>query len=377
MGVTPYKLKSGQKRWRADTWLVLPNGRSVRYVKQGLPTKEMAERLLDKARIDAFEGRYFERKKRNGITVQELWNIYKPICIEQNRGWDRNKAHVAHIMEHLGNRQAASLTVDDVTGYREKRRTEKFGAGKTPSVSTLNREVSQLRKLLNFAVQARKLDRNPLAGIRGLIVPEDNTRDVWATEEEFARLLEKAEDELKPILLVAYDCGMRKSEILSLKWSQVVLRGEERGFIRLSSADTKSRKPREVPLTRRVRKAINALPRSMSGYVFTNEKTGTRWNQIKKKFQRARTGAEMEHLRFHDLRRSFVTNARKRGLPESVIMRISGHKTRAVFERYNIVNDEDVREAVKVIEAGQRKELEAAKKRKRGKDTVITGATAP
>jgi len=53
-----------------------------------------------------------------------------------------------------------------------------------------------------------------------------------------------------------------------------------------------------------------------------------------------------------DLRRSFVTNARRRGVPESVVMRMSGHRTRAVFERYNIVEEDDLRDAVKRIEAG-------------------------
>ena len=66
----------------------------------------------------------------------------------------------------------------------------------------------------------------------------------------------------------------------------------------------------------------------------------------------------MEGLWFHDLRRSFVTNARKRGVPESVIMRMTGHKTRNVFERYNIVDDDDLRQAMRMIESGRPVEKE-------------------
>jgi len=63
----------------------------------------------------------------------------------------------------------------------------------------------------------------------------------------------------------------------------------------------------------------------------------------------------LDKLWFHDLRRSFVTKARRYGIPESVIMRMSGHKTRAVFDRYNIVCEDDIRDAVSRIEVGTRK----------------------
>jgi len=72
-------------------------------------------------------------------------------------------------------------------------------------------------------------------------------------------------------------------------------------------------------------------------------------------FQKACTAAELENVWFHDLRRSFVTNARKRGVSESVVMKMSGHRTRNVFDRYNIVSEEDLRDAVAKIEAAQPK----------------------
>jgi hypothetical protein len=76
--------------------------------------------------------------------------------------------------------------------------------------------------------------------------------------------------------------------------------------------------------------------------------------QLRKAFQRACRAAGLEDVWFHDLRRSFTTNARRRGAPESVVVRLSGHRTRAVFDRYNVVvvSDEDLRAAVRQIEAG-------------------------
>ena len=79
--------------------------------------------------------------------------------------------------------------------------------------------------------------------------------------------------------------------------------------------------------------------------------------QIQKMWNRARSAVGMEHCWFHDLRRSFITNARRRGVQESVIMKMSGHKTRNVFERYNVVDETDLRNAVVMIEEGCTREL--------------------
>jgi integrase len=96
--------------------------------------------------------------------------------------------------------------------------------------------------------------------------------------------------------------------------------------------------------------ASSLVSRPMRASLFRNPMTKTRWVDMKKRFQRAVKAAEFHGLWFHGLRRSFITRARRVGVPESVVMRMSGHRTRAVFERYNVVDTQDLRAAVRALE---------------------------
>jgi integrase len=93
--------------------------------------------------------------------------------------------------------------------------------------------------------------------------------------------------------------------------------------------------------------AIRPVP---AAPVFPNPKTGQPWAELRRPFRKAVRTAGLHGLWFHDLRRSFVTHARKAGIPESVVMRMSGHKTRAVFDRYNVVDESDLRLAARTLE---------------------------
>ncbi len=248
-----------------------------------------------------------------------------------------------------GLRPSLKLNVGDVDAFRTKRFAEKTRLGRAPAPATLDKEVELLKRMLNYAERCGKIDRNPIA--KASLLRRSNVRRSVIDEEAFARLLAAADEPLRPILLVAYDTGMRKAEILNLRWSAVDL--QARTF-RLYAEDTKTEEARTIYLTERVLGALRALPRAIAdGPVFMNPSTGEAWKEIRFMFRRAlrRAGLPTD-LWFHDLRRSFVTNARRRGVAESVVMRLSGHKTRAVFDRYNVVEDADVRRAVLLIEAG-------------------------
>jgi integrase len=174
------------------------------------------------------------------------------------------------------------------------------------------------------------------------------------SEADFRKLLDAADDWLKPILIIAYDTGMRKAEILNLTWDRVDLEGRR---IVLRADDTKGNQARFIYLTERAYAALGELAPGQTRKVFglepNRKRRRRRGHGFRNAFDRSKEAAGLPHIWFHDLRRSFVTNARKRGVPESVVMKMSGHRTRSVFARYNIIDDADLRDAVKRIELGQ------------------------
>lgn len=103
-----------------------------------------------------------------------------------------------------------------------RHRHEKTRRGGPPNPATLDREVELLKRVLNHAVRLGTLRHNPIAEARLLRRP--NVRRMVVDEEMFGRLFEASEEPLRPILLLAFDTGMRKREVLDLRWEQVDLR---------------------------------------------------------------------------------------------------------------------------------------------------------
>jgi integrase len=157
---------------------------------------------------------------------------------------------------------------------------------------------------------------------------------------EWEWLYEAAAAHLRPILLTAYHLGQRLGEILNLTWDRVDL---HRGIITLRGVDTKTNKPRQVPMTPQVKATLLELAKVRDiahKHVFVYHRNPVR--EVKTAFKTACRKAGIEDLRFHDLRHCVATNLRRAGVDTTTAMQIIGHKSALMWKRYNSVAESDL-----------------------------------
>lgn len=258
----------------------------------------------------------------------------------------------------FGGRRAAEITTADVRAYIAKRQEEKAAP------ATINRELAALKRMFNLAIQAGKLHHRPHIPM----LREDNVRTGFFGELEFLAVHEALPEDLKPVAAFAYTTGWRKEEILGLTWDRVSL---QEGTVRLDPGTTKNDKGRTVVLTDELRATLaaqwertrafvlqlnpEATPRNVAAAVpWVFHRNGRRIGDLRGAWDEACTEGKVPGRLFHDLRRTAVRNMIRRGIPERVAMEISGHRTRSVFDRYNIVSEADLREAAQRMGGGVR-----------------------
>jgi integrase len=227
------------------------------------------------------------------------------------------------------------------------------------SNATINRELSLLGKVLRLAHKRGQLVRLP----RIHLLQESAPRSGFFERSDFERVrkhLTKRPD-LQVAISLANVFGWRmQSEVLQMRLNQVDLAA---GTLRLEPGTTKNRDgrtvyltPELIPLVSEQIERVKALSRKLNRvvpYLFPNPRKGpfqgSRLRDFRKAWLTACKKAGLIGMLRHDLRRSAVRNLVRSGVGETVAMKISGHKTRSVFDRYNITSDADLRDAARKL----------------------------
>jgi integrase len=262
-----------------------------------------------------------------------------------------------HLKPFFGHMRAVNVGTDQLSAYIAMRRE----AEKKPAANaTVNRELALLRRAYSLGYKARPRKVFALLDLKEHRLEEDNVRTGFVSETEYRALAAKVTGQLwlRAMLALGYVYGFRKSELLNMRVGQVDLLGRS---IRLNPGETKNKKGRTVTLTEECYMLVVELVKGKqpTDFLLTRANGGPvrdfrgAWAVLTK-------AANLPKLLFHDLRRSAVRNMVRRGVTERVAMRISGHKTRSVFDRYDIVNDSDLVDAALKVERGGKAELARA-----------------
>lgn len=248
------------------------------------------------------------------------------------------KRYTNLLKQSFAGHRIIDITSDRIMAYIAARKSR----GAAPA--TINRELSALKRL--FSLGARQTPPLVLQTPHIPRLKEDNIRTGYFSQEEFMALRGVAPDHLKVAASIAYWTGMRLGEILSLTWDRVDM---DKGFITLNPHTTKTGKGRLIPLMGDLPQVLEAWWRHTksvySDCQWVVHYHGAQVKDIKHAWATACKRVGIEGKLFHDFRRTAVRNMVRAGISEHVAMMISGHRTRSIFDRYDIVSEMDLREA--------------------------------
>ena len=313
----------------------------------GSPDRKVAEKLLThrlkEIGADQLGARRFIGPAQERVAVEEiLQDLGTEYEINGRKSLATLKVHLKPVRAAFGLDRAVDVTTPRIRKVIAQWQAE--GAAN----ATINRRLAALQRA--FAL-AREADPPKLTtGPRFPTLKEDNARQGFFERGEFLAVLAHLPDQdLRDFTEWAYWIGMRKGEIASLTWAAF---DRETWTLRLHSKDAKTSKGRVLALEGPLRTIIERrLKARRLDCPLMFHRCGWPIREFRKSWQSACRAAGVEGRKFHDLRRTGVRNLIRAGVPQSVAMAISGHRTASVFRRYDITSEEDLREAVAKVTA--------------------------
>jgi len=337
------KTKQGKERWYLDYRGVA--GKRKQEVVKTAQSREEAVIALQKKVRDVFSYQN-DVKHHQKIKFSEFADLYlKNYAAVNKRSWKNDRSYLKGMKKFF-----KKFYLDEITSLSvEKFKTWKQKEGVTKS--TVNRYLAVLRKMLNVAKEWEYLPESRVIKFK-LYSETDNLKERILSPEEEKNLFKASAQYLKLILRVALHTGMRRGEILNLKWSQIDF---DKKVIRVER--TKSGKIRFIPINEfLMRELLLQKQMKSSKFVFTNVATGKQFVDIKRAFLGACKRAGIENLRFHDLRHTFASRLIENGVDIITVKTLLGHSSVRTTERYLHTQGEQKKKAVETLLEGKKSE---------------------
>jgi len=344
-------LVKAKKSKRVRFWINyrIPGGKQKRE-SVGYSIEE-AKDADGKRRSQKRENRIFDIKPDAKMSFYELTKWY--LNLESVKALARYpilKINLNSFNAVFGDNIVNTLKPVDLENYQVKRKAQ----GQADSY--IDQQIAMARAMINKA-----FDNDIVSGdiikifkrVKKLLKGDSNARDRVLSSDEFNRLMEALPSHTRAVVATGYYGGMRKGEVLNLTWSHIDMKNR---IIKLEASETKDREARKIPICDGLYDILLSIPKAIhDDHVFLFK--GKPIKDFRTALRRACRDAGIPYGRrtkdgfvFHDTRHCFNTNMRRSGVPESVIMKITGHSTREMFLRYDTVDSSDIRKAVDQME---------------------------
>jgi integrase len=259
--------------------------------------------------------------------------------INGKRSIESVRLSIKHLRGFFGFARAIDMTADRIGKYVRQRQQEGAANG------SINRELAALKRAFTLATRAGRLRSAPHIPL----LEENNSRRGFIDHGNFLALRDGLPAHLKDPVTFLYLSGWRVSEMRTLEWRDVDLADHQ---VRLRPEESKNKDGRVLPLRGELREIFdrarqNRRPDCPSVF----HESGAPIGDFRKAWKTACKQTGISTLIVHDLRRTAVRNMVRAGIPERVAMELSGHKTRRIFDRYNIVSDEDLAAATERLQS--------------------------
>jgi len=315
---------------------------------------EQAKKIAAEIEYEVLAGKYKFLQHLKPVTLRELADRYIEYAKSNKRSWQRDLVSLKNLLnmeidnKKLGDYPVDSIKVVHIQKYqiRRKRELDVKYAGKgiaeeDRNYATCNRELGCLRHILNMGIEWELLSKNPVAS-KAVRFDKEKSRDRILEDDELRRLLQVCSGQLYQVVMVALNTGMRRGEILGLRWQYVSLEKNK-----IDVKHTKSGDDRTIPINSFLHNVLDSMAKD-SVYLFSN-RDGKNTGDVKTAWNNAMRKAGVKDFRFHDLRHLVASKLARAKVTESVIALILGHKRTSITSRYINPQWDEMVEAVEEL----------------------------